>query len=63
MRRWSMDPLLLNKFKHWYRSLYRSERYLFIICIAVICIMVVAWITKDFEKPVRKPIILERYKF
>jgi hypothetical protein len=55
-----MDPLLLNKFKHWYRSLYRSERYLFIICSAVICIMVVFWITRDIgiKKHNSKPIIL-----
>jgi hypothetical protein len=57
-----MDPLLLNKFKHWYHSLYKGERYLFIICCTITFIMVVVWVTKDFEKPVRKPIILERYK-
>ena len=33
------------KFKQWYKSLYRGQQYLFILCMSVIIIAALLWVT------------------
>ena len=54
------------EFKRWYKSLYRGERYLFILLVCVIIVVLLKWVTHmPSERKQNFPITLgikyERY--
>ena len=54
------------KFKRWYKSLYRGERYLVILFISVIIIALLLWVTHEPSErkqnfPIKLGIKYERY--
>ena len=54
------------KFKQWYKSLYRGERYLVILFISVIIIALLLWVTHEPSErkqnfPIKLGIKYERY--
>ena len=52
----------MKEFKHWYKNLYRGERYLVNIGIAIVIIAMLLWASHDYvPKVVRKQIIMNRY--
>ena len=55
----SLAPM--NELKEWYRNLYRGERILVLIGLALILVMLALWITHEPKERqgVPKPIILQ----
>ena len=55
----SLAPM--NELKEWYRNLYKGERILVLIGLALIIVMAALWITHEprERQGVKKPIILQ----
>ena len=55
----SLAPM--NELKEWYRNLYRGERILVLIGLALILVMLALWVTHEPKERqgVPKPIILQ----
>lgn len=55
----SLAPM--NELKEWYRNLYRGERILVLIGLALIIVMLALWVTHEPKERqgVPKPIILQ----
>ena len=58
-----MNGLLapMNDFKRWYKNLYKGERILVLIGLALILVMLALWVTHEprERQGVQKPIILQ----
>jgi hypothetical protein len=55
-----MDPLWIN-LRRWYYSLYRGQRYLVWIAVALFTLTIAGWITHEpEERKTNKPIILNK---
>ena len=51
----------MNDFKRWYKNLYKGERILVLIGLALILVMLALWVTHEprERQGVQKPIILQ----
>jgi hypothetical protein len=55
-----MDPLWIN-LRSWYYSLYRGQRYLVWIAVALFTLTIAGWVTNEpSERKTNKPIILNK---
>lgn len=41
-----IDPLLVIQLQKWYNGLYRGEKYLVLIGLALILLTIILWVTK-----------------
>jgi hypothetical protein len=55
----SLAPM--NELKEWYRNLYKGERILVLIGLAILLVMLALWVTHEprERQGVKKPIILQ----